>query len=97
VCVKESPTLAWEFFFNTMTSDFYSGDVAVEGGYCAESNFIDDPIPISGRGVWLNGDIDHFTVRRLSLNHSFTLELFIRPKEYVWETGTLFAAYRSPF
>jgi hypothetical protein len=98
VCVKSSGTISWDFLFDAdVTSDFRNGSVSIVGGFCKESVFIDDPIPIKGRGVWLNGDIDHFTISGLTLNHSFSLEFFIRHKLENWETAALLASYQSPY
>jgi hypothetical protein len=63
----------------------------------AGTPFIDDPFPAAGRGAWFDGNIDHYTVEGLVLNHSFSLEFFLKPQEEYWGTGTLFTSYKTPY
>jgi hypothetical protein len=97
VCVPDGGSTSWSVNFDAPKSDFSSGPITVVGGYMSGSSFIDDPFPAAGRGAWFDGNIDHYTVSGLTLNHSFTLEFFIRPQEDAWETGTLFASYKAPY
>lgn len=99
VCTP-SGTLNWSFNFDQPKSDFSAaaGDITIVGGFADGTPFIDDPFPATGRGAWFNGDIDHYTVNGLTLNHSFTIEFFLKPhEEYCTGTGTIYASYKTPF
>jgi hypothetical protein len=52
--------------------DSVSG-IKVLGGSLENDVMADDPIPVSGRGVWLDGKGKFFTVQALQLNTNFTL------------------------
>lgn len=71
--------------------------MSVVGGYNIKSVLVDDPVPITARGMWFDGKSDHFAVSGLTVNHSFTLEFFLRHKLGPYDTGSLFASYRSPY
>lgn len=55
------------------------------------------PFPIVSRGLWFDGQHKYLTVTGFSLNHSFTLEFFLKAYCSQDHIGSLFANYRSPY
>lgn len=68
----------------------------MHGGFIGGDGFIDDPFKIKNRGAWFNGDLHHFTVSGLVLNHSFTYEFYVKNYNESSESS-LFASYQKPY
>lgn len=65
--------------------NYEGGDLNITGG----SSLVEegsDPMSIFKRGLWFGGD-DYLTMQNLTLNHSFTLNIWVR----IEDDGTLFS------
>ncbi len=52
--------------------------VAIVAGGTAATVEASDPRPAYKRGIWFDGTNDYLNISGLSLNHSFTMELWVR-------------------
>jgi hypothetical protein len=78
-------------------ADFTTGPVTAIGGFRTGDTYFDDPYPTAGRGAWFDGNIDHYTLTGLVMNHSFTVEFFLRSFMSWGNTGSLFSSFKDPY
>jgi hypothetical protein len=65
-------------------------------GYMAGGTHIEDPKTYKDRGVFFAGTVHHITVHNMMLDHTYTLEIFIKNYLLPKEEGTLYSTYRVP-
>jgi len=100
-CAKNTD-LSWKFSFNKPTTEYLNDTIVIKGGFHKNDHYIDDPYPIADRGLWFDGMYKHLEVdaikgEQLALNHSFTLEFFLKSYCGDQKRCSLFANYKSPY
>lgn len=66
--------------------------MTVQGGMSGSDLYVDDPLPVVNRGVWLNGLLHHFSITEFVLNHNLTIGFLIKSYMTTPNLGTLYAS-----